>query len=104
MVAAATQPKVKYVPLNDMVLVEPLERKQGLIAIPDGVTHDEDLGRVIAVGPGRWYGSGHEPMAVQPGDIVSMISDQPWGEVTFGGKEYRMIRSAYLKCKVEGVE
>lgn len=100
MVAAATTKKLKYVPLNDMVMVEPLEREGSAIVIPEGVVHADDLARVIAVGPGRWMGTCYEPMAVQEGDIVSLISDQDWGRVTFGGKVYLMIRSIYLKCKV----
>lgn len=104
MVAAATATKPNIVPLNDMVLIEKIERKFAAIALPEGATHDEDLGRVIAVGPGRWSNGDYEPMAVQKGDIVSLISDYPFGEFEFGGKKYNMIRSAYLKFKVEGMD
>ncbi len=104
MVAAATANKLNIKPLNDMVLIEKIERQSALIALPEGATHDEDLGRVIDVGPGRWSNGAYEPMAVEKGDIVSLISDYPFGEFEFGGKRYNMIRSAYLKFKVEGME
>ncbi len=101
---AASKAKLKYLPLNDMVLVEPLKREDSGLVMPEGVTFSDDLGRVVAVGPGRWVGSGYEPIAVKAGDVVSLISDYEWGRVVFGGKTYLMTRSVYLKCKVEEAE
>lgn len=104
MVAANTMKEAVYKPLSDMVIIEKIDRPAGLIAIPDGSVHDEDLGRVIAVGPGRWNGTSYDPMPVQEGDVVSLLSDYPFGEVLHNKKKRLMIRAAYLKCKVEGVE
>ena len=104
MVAASTANKLKFIPLNDNVLIEELPRETGMIVIPDGADFGPPYGRVVAVGPGRFELGFRVPTDLEPGDIVSMFADSPFTEVPLGGVTYRMIRSVYLKCKVEGME
>ena len=104
MVAAARTKKLVPVPLNDQVLIEELPRETGLIVIPDGADAGPTLGRVVAVGPGRWENGARVPIGVETGEVVAMFADHPFIEVPLCGKEYRIIRSVYLKCKIVEAE
>ena len=62
-------------PLNDFVLVEPLEaddRTPGGIILPDVAKRKPAAGKVIAVGPGRWNDkvTARIPIAVSVGDVI----------------------------------
>lgn len=101
---AATKQKLTFIPLNDEVLIQELPRETGMIVIPDGADAGPTFGRVVAVGPGRWEMGSYVPMGVKEGDVLAMFADAPFTQVPLGGTTYRMIRSVYLKCKVEGME
>lgn len=102
MVAAATEKKVNYVPLNDYVLIKELPREDGLIVIPETADVGPGLGKVVAVGPGKWEFGSRTPMDLKVGDVVSMMSDYSFTQVPLGGVDYMMIKASWLKVKVEG--
>lgn len=103
MVAAATSKKLIPFPLNDEVLIEEIPRETGLIVIPDGADAGPTFGRVVAVGPGKWENGAYTKVCVEKGDIVALFGG-PFVEVPLCGKEYKIIRSVYLKCKVVEAE
>ena len=81
-------------PLEDRVLVEPLEAVQttasGLV-IPDTAKEKPQEGRVVATGPGRIDDKGNRvPLDVATGDIV-IFSKYGGTEVKYDGKEYLLL-------------
>lgn len=77
-------------PLEDRVLVQPLEAEQttasGLV-IPDTAKEKPQEGRVVAAGPGRVDDKGTRvPMDVKENDIV-IFSKYGGTEVKYGGEE-----------------
>ena len=77
-------------PRNDFVLIERIETlPQGNILIPEIARKKSILGKVIAVGPGKFIEEGdgkwvRQRLAVKPGDIVYFNSI--WSE--FSGSHY----------------
>lgn len=83
-------------PLEDRVLVQPLEAEQttasGLV-IPDTAKEKPQEGKVIATGPGRVDDSGKRiPMDVNEGDIV-IFSKYGGTEVKYVGEEYLLLNA-----------
>lgn len=84
-------------PLEDRVLVEPLEAEQttasGLV-IPDTAKEKPQEGRVVATGPGRFDEDGEKriPMDVAEGDIV-VFSKYGGTELKYDGKEYLLLNA-----------
>ncbi|MDR1238353.1 MAG: co-chaperone GroES [Propionibacteriaceae bacterium] len=83
-------------PLEDRVLVQPLEAEQttasGLV-IPDTAKEKPQEGKVIATGPGRTDDSGKRiPVDVKDGDIV-IFSKYGGTEVKYGGEEYLLLNA-----------
>lgn len=97
---AAVKKQLAFEPLGDHVLIEEIPREAGLIVIPETADAGPAYGRVIAVGPGLWQNGAYSPTGIAVGDVISMFSDYPFTEVPLGGKEYKVIRAAFLKCKV----
>ena len=69
-----TATKVVLKPLEDRIVVQPLEAEQvtasGLV-IPDTAKEKPQEGKVLAVGPGRFDDRGTRvPVDVQVGDVV----------------------------------
>ncbi|HAM24101.1 MAG TPA: co-chaperone GroES, partial [Actinobacteria bacterium] len=64
---------VSIKPLEDRVLVQPLEAEQttasGLV-IPDTAKEKPQEGKVLAVGPGRFEDGKRIPLDVAEGDVV----------------------------------
>lgn len=83
---------VKFKPLGDRVLVEPIAAEQKTasgIIIPDSAKEKPLNGKVLAVGPGKK----DEPMTVKEGD--SILYGQYGGtEVKLDGKTYLIMREA----------
>ena len=95
----AKQNKIKsvgLVPLADRVLVEPLietkTKTASGIYIPETIHKERpETGRVVAVGPGRVDGGKLVPVKVKVGETV-LFSKYGFEEVTFGGKEYYILK------------
>ena len=81
-------------PLEDRVLVQPLEAEQttasGLV-IPDTAKEKPQEGKVVATGPGLPNGEGgHLPMDIAVGDVV-IYSKYGGTELKYDGAEYLLL-------------
>ena len=81
-------------PLEDRILVQPLEAEQttasGLV-IPDTAKEKPQEGKVVATGPGRVDDNGNRvPLDVAVGDRV-LYSKYGGTEVKFGADEYLVL-------------
>ena len=82
-------------PLEDRVLVEPLEAEtttaSGLV-IPETAKEKPQEGKVLAVGPGRVDDKGvRVPMDVKEGDVV-VFSKYGGTEVKYNNTDYLLLR------------
>ncbi|HCK78961.1 MAG TPA: co-chaperone GroES [Actinobacteria bacterium] len=84
---------VSIKPLEDRVLVQPLEAEQttasGLV-IPDTAKEKPQEGKVLAVGPGRFEDGKRIPLDVAEGDVV-VYSKYGGTEVKYNGEEYLIL-------------
>ncbi|BCR80564.1 MULTISPECIES: co-chaperone GroES [Arachnia] len=83
-------------PLEDRVLVQPLEAEQttasGLV-IPDTAKEKPQEGRVVATGPGRIDDKGNRvPLDVAEGDVV-VFSKYGGTEVKYDGTDYLLLNA-----------
>ena len=90
-------------PLEDRVLVQPLEAEQttasGLV-IPDTAKEKPQEGKVVAAGPGRTDDNGKRiPMDVEEGDIV-IFSKYGGTEVKYDGNDYLLLNARDILAKV----
>ena len=88
--------KLNIKPLQDRVVVKPLEEVQqttaGGIVIPDSAKEKPQLGEVVAVGPGKVNEDGkHIPIGVKVGDRV-FHSKYGGTNVKVEGEEYIILR------------
>ena len=86
--------KVSITPLEDRVVVKPLEAEtttaSGLV-IPDTAKEKPQEGEVLATGPGRIDDNGNRvPLDVTVGDKV-IYSKYGGTEVKYGGDEYLIL-------------
>lgn len=91
-------------PLEDRVLVQPLEAEQttasGLV-IPDTAKEKPQEGRVIAAGPGRVDDKGTRvPMDVKENDVV-IFSKYGGTEVKYDGEDYLLLNARDILAIVE---
>jgi chaperonin GroES len=88
---------MKIRPLEDRVVVEPLEAEEktrGGIVLPD-------TAKDIAVGPGRMLDTGERATpAVKKGDIV-IFAKYGGAEIELDRKEYKILRESDILAKVE---
>jgi chaperonin GroES len=94
---------MNFKPLNDRVLVEPLEAEEttaGGIVLPDTAKEKPRRGTVVAVGPGRVNDQGErDPVAVETGDVV--VYGQFGGtDVTIDDTDYKVLRESDILAKV----
>jgi chaperonin GroES len=84
-------------PLADRVLIKPInpdEKKQGGIIIPDTAKEKPQEGKIIAVGPGKISDSGNKvAMEVKKGDTV-LYGKYSGTEVTVDGGDYLIMRES----------
>ena len=84
---------VSIKPLEDRVLVQPLDAEQttasGLV-IPDTAKEKPQEGKVLAVGPGRFEDGQRLPLDIAEGDIV-VYSKYGGTEVKYNGEEYLIL-------------
>ncbi len=83
-------------PLEDRILVQPLEAEQttasGLV-IPDTAKEKPQEGKVLSTGPGRIDDNGNRvPLDVAEGDVV-IFSKYGGTEVKYDGIEYLLLNA-----------
>ena len=93
--ATKTKKNVKFRPMDDRVLVDPLEadeRTSGGIILPDNAREKPQRGIVIAKGPGKLLDSGKRgEMSVSVGDEV-FYGKYSGTEIEFGADKYVVLR------------
>ena len=99
-----TATKVVLKPLEDRIVVKPLEAEQttasGLV-IPDTAKEKPQEGEVLAVGPGRVDDSGKRiPLDVSVGDKV-LYSKYGGTEVKYSGEEYLVLSARDVLAIIE---
>ena len=100
----STATKVVLKPLEDRIVVEPLEAEQvtasGLV-IPDTAKEKPQEGKVLAVGPGRFDDKGSRvPVDVKVGDVV-LYSKYGGTEVKYSGQEYLVLSARDVLAIIE---
>ena len=94
---------LKVRPLDDRVVVEPLEAEEktsGGILLPDSAKQKPQRGRVVAVGPGKLLDSGKRAtLNVQKGDEV-IYGKYAGNDVTVDRKEIKILRESDILAKV----
>ena len=99
-----TATKVVLKPLEDRIVVKPLEAEQvtasGLV-IPDTAKEKPQEGKVLAVGPGRFDDKGARvPVDVKVGDVV-LYSKYGGTEVKYSGEEYLVLSARDVLAIIE---
>jgi len=91
-------------PLDDRVVVEPLESEEktpGGIYLPDTAKEKPQKGKIIAKGPGKMLDNGERSeLAVNKGDVV-LFAKFGGTEVRMGDKELLIMRESDLLAIVE---
>jgi chaperonin GroES len=94
---------LKVRPLDDRVVVEPLEAEEktsGGILLPDTAKQKPQRGRVLAVGPGKLSDKGERhALAVAKGDEV-IYGKYSGSDVEVDGKEVKILRESDILAKV----
>ncbi len=84
-------------PLSDRVVVEPLEAEEktsGGIYLPDTAKEKPQMGKVVAVGPGKVSDAGEKiPMEVKANDKV-LYGKYSGTEVAIEGKDLLIMRES----------
>ena len=99
-----TATKVVLKPLEDRIVVQPLEAEQvtasGLV-IPDTAKEKPQEGKVLAVGPGRFDDKGARvPVDVKVGDVV-LYSKYGGTEVKYSGEEFLVLSARDVLAVIE---
>ena len=86
---------MKLKPLNDRVVVRPLEAEEktaGGVILPDNAKEKPNKGKVVAAGPGKTLEDGRVVgLAVKAGEIV-YYGKYSGTEVKIGGEELKILR------------
>jgi chaperonin GroES len=94
---------LKIRPLDDRVVVEPLEAEEttpGGILLPDTAKQKPQRGRVLAIGPGKLRDNGERTaVSVVKGDEV-IYGRYSGSEVEVDGKELKIMRESDILAKV----
>jgi chaperonin GroES len=98
-----TATKVAIKPLEDRIVVQPLEAEQttasGLV-IPDTAKEKPQEGVVLAVGPGRFENGQRLPLDVNVGDTV-LYSKYGGTEVKYNNDEYLVLSARDVLAVIE---
>lgn len=93
----------KLEPMNDRVIVRPIDQSEtmyGNIIVPDMGRERPEMGKVIAVGPGRMSEFGHMiPVNAKVGDTV-LIPKIGSLRVEFDSDEYYIVPDKEILTKV----
>jgi len=94
---------LKVRPLDDRVVVEPLEAEEktsGGILLPDTAKQKPQRGRILAVGPGKLNDSGSRgKLAVVVGDEV-LFGRYAGNDIEVSGRELKIMRESDILAKV----
>jgi chaperonin GroES len=94
---------LKVKPLDDRVVVEPLEADEkttGGILLPDTAKQKPQRGRVLAVGPGKLRDNGERAaVAVAKGDEV-IYGRYAGNDIEVEGKDLKIMRESDILAKV----
>ena len=91
-----TKPKIKVQPLEDRVVVRPLEDTapmRGGLYVPDTAKEKPQQGEIIAVGPGRFEKGERVPMELEQGQKV-LYGKYSGAEVMLDGEEVLIIKES----------
>ena len=94
---------VKIRPLDDRVVVEPLEAEEktaGGILLPDSAKQKPQRGRIVAIGGGKLLDNGNRAaLAVAKGDEV-IYGKYSGNDIKIDGKELKILRESDILAKV----
>jgi len=94
---------VKLNPLDDRVVVQPLEAEEmtaGGIVLPDTAKEKQQRGRVLAVGPGRLLDSGERStVSVKVGDEV-LFGKYGGTDIEIDGEDVKILRESDILAKI----
>jgi chaperonin GroES len=94
---------LKIRPLDDRVVVEPLEADEktpGGILLPDTAKQKPQRGRVLAVGPGKLTDKGERAaLSVQKGDEV-IYGRYAGNDIEMDGRDIKILREGDILAKV----
>src|SRR3989440_11600736 len=94
---------LKVRPLDDRVVVEPLEAEEkstGGILLPDSAKQKPQRGRVLAVGPGKLSDKGERvALGVTRGDEV-IYGRYAGNDIEVDGREIKIMRESDILAKV----
>ncbi|MBA3483454.1 MAG: co-chaperone GroES [Pirellulales bacterium] len=97
--------KIKLRPLDDRVVVQPLDAEEvtaGGIVLPDAAREKPQRGKVVAVGAGKLLDSGARgELSVSVGDEV-IYGKYGGNEVEVNDVEYKILRESDILAKVVG--
>jgi chaperonin GroES len=97
--------KIKIRPLDDRVVVEPIEAEQmtaGGIVLPDTAKEKPQRGTVVAVGPGKLLDNGQRgELSVAVGDQV-IYGKYGGSDIEVEGDEVKILRESEILAKVLG--
>jgi chaperonin GroES len=95
--------KIKIRPLDDRVVVEPVEAEEttaGGIVLPDTAKEKPQRGKVIAVGAGKLLDSGERAeVSVAVGDEV-IYGKYGGTDIEVNGEEVKILRESDILAKV----
>lgn len=102
--ATASKKKIKFRPMDDRVLVHPLEAEEmtaGGIVLPDTAREKPQRGEVISTGPGKLLDSGKRAsMDVKVGDQI-VYGKYSGTEIEYAGEKYVVLREGDILAVVE---
>ncbi len=94
---------MKINPLDDRVVVEPLEAEEksaGGILLPDTAKQKPQRGRVLAVGPGKMNDKGERTaLSVDKGDEV-IYGRYSGNDIEMDGREIKIMRESDILAKL----
>jgi chaperonin GroES len=100
---AKKEENLKVRPLDDRVVVEPLEAEEkssGGILLPDSAKQKPQRGRVLAVGPGKLSEKGERvALGVSKGDEV-IYGRYAGNDIEVEGREIKIMREGDILAKV----
>jgi chaperonin GroES len=104
MAKESKEANIKLRPLDDRVVVEPLEAEEktsGGILLPDSAKQKPQRGRVLAVGPGKLRDNGERStLAVTKGDEV-IYGRYAGNDIQLERREVKILRESDILAKIE---